>query len=704
MKESASPAVLTQQLHTARRRFWRRMAAATGAVMAATVMAAAAYFTRVAEFRIAPEAAAAAARVTVTDGIGLVFFAAAYVVGRRAELSFAADGFVSQTLAVDFAYDHFPLRVDLRAAPGQVVMVAEPADAATRWRVDGEYVASGAEVSITLPPGVARMVAEHDFYQPQAVTLEVRGGQTITRKMALALVIGELNIASQPSAARVFIDGEERGATPLRVAVAGGRHGVRLELDGYENLADEVAVTYRKPRPRRDYHLIPRPAVARISASPGGGVVRVDGVAVAVQWSGGFANLALTAGKTQLVSYEKAGYATQSRQMLARPAAPATANFALDAEFGEVTIRSVPAAQITINGGARGATPQTFRLSTIAHVITLAREGYRSIKVSATPTAATPLLIEHALRDELGARLTESPPLITAAGGVEMRRFDPRGTGGEFVMGAPSHEKSARANEFQRRVKLTKPFYVGVHEITEAQFAQYLAAGSAAGSGANSAADSSQNRSAQAAASGNLPARGMSWRAAAGFANWMSAQHGLAPAYDFAAADGRDFDATADGYRLLSEAEWEWLARRAGRAAAARFVWGNAQTIPANSGNFADESARGSAPKYIPQYHDGFAGVAPVASFAARVGLYDLAGNVSEWVHDGYDLRPPRPGVVYVDPFGAAGDYGQRGRVIKGASFRTASLTGLRASFRAGARHGRDDIGFRVARYVYGKE
>ena len=107
-------------------------------------------------------------------------------------------------------------------------------------------------------------------------------------------------------------------------------------------------------------------------------------------------------------------------------------------------------------------------------------------------------------------------------------------------------------------------------------------------------------------------------------------------------------------------------------------------------------------PQYIARYRDGFAGVAPVASFAAdAAGLYDMAGNLSEWMHDRYSLQPPGPGQVERNPFG--GRYGDS-RVIKGANFRSASVTGLRSSFRDGLLNGRDDVGFRVARYLYGKE
>jgi formylglycine-generating enzyme required for sulfatase activity len=246
-------------------------------------------------------------------------------------------------------------------------------------------------------------------------------------------------------------------------------------------------------------------------------------------------------------------------------------------------------------------------------------------------------------------------------------------------MGAPRHEKGQRANEFQREVVLEKPFYVSLHEVTEAQYSQFKKGGGGPG---------------------KLPVTSVSWENAAAFCNWLSDKEGIEPFYRFSNGRYDGFNAASDGYRLPSEAEWEWLARKAGRPKQTRFPWGDDQVIPPLSGNFADETARGSVEFYIPNYNDGFAKLAPVGSYNRdKGGLFDLAGNVSEWVHDYYSLVPPRKNAVEYDPFGATDG---SNRVVKGANWRSGTLTELRASFREGAVEGREDLGFRVARYLYG--
>ena len=156
----------------------------------------------------------------------------------------------------------------------------------------------------------------------------------------------------------------------------------------------------------------------------------------------------------------------------------------------------------------------------------------------------------------------------------------------------------------------------------------------------------------------------------------------------------------ADGYRLLTEAEWEWLARKSGKKKQTVFPWGNESVVPVMAGNIADESANGLASFYVPNYNDGYAKVAPVGSFPAEVsGLFDLTGNVSEWVHDFYSLAPPIEKTVQVDPLGPSfGD----AHVIKGSSWRSGTRTLLRAAYRDGLMDRRDDVGFRIGRYLYG--
>ncbi len=100
----------------------------------------------------------------------------------------------------------------------------------------------------------------------------------------------------------------------------------------------------------------------------------------------------------------------------------------------------------------------------------------------------------------------------------------------------------------------------------------------------------------------------------------------------------------------------------------------------------------------MPGYNDGYRGAAPVASYAAApAGMYDLAGNVSEWTGDYYAVYPGEETELVSDPTGPAqGEH----RVVRGSSWRHGATSELRASYRDYSDKPRADIGFRIARYA----
>ena len=78
-----------------------------------------------------------------------------------------------------------------------------------------------------------------------------------------------------------------------------------------------------------------------------------------------------------------------------------------------------------------------------------------------------------------------------------------------------------------------------------------------------------------------------------------------------------------------------------------------------------------------------------------------LTGNVKEWVHDYYLVSVPKSNMIYYDPSGPKKGVGH---VVKGSSYLSATLQEVRASYRDSEVNKKDDIGFRIVRYLYGKE
>ncbi|WP_329743299.1 SUMF1/EgtB/PvdO family nonheme iron enzyme [Dyella sp. A6] len=265
---------------------------------------------------------------------------------------------------------------------------------------------------------------------------------------------------------------------------------------------------------------------------------------------------------------------------------------------------------------------------------------------------------------------------------------------GSFTMGASSNNNGKNDAETpQHEVTITKGFAMSRSAITVAQFRQFVKAsgyvpdsvrlGGASVYDARSGTmrdDSNatwQDNYEGRPADGNLPVVNISWNDAEAYVAWLSRR-------------------TGKTYRLPSEAEFEY-ALRAGTTT--RYWWGDGTPTEKveNITGSLDRSSNGRRWSHaFHGYRDGYWGPAPVMSFKPNpFGLYDMDGNVSEWVadcwHDNY-IRAPNNGSAWINP-------GCTAHVIRGGSWGS-SPAQVRSSYRQGAdsdvRSGR--VGFRVVR------
>ncbi len=114
-------------------------------------------------------------------------------------------------------------------------------------------------------------------------------------------------------------------------------------------------------------------------------------------------------------------------------------------------------------------------------------------------------------------------------------------TGGTFEMGSPDTESWRSDDELQHTVAVSD-FYMGIYELTQEEYSEVM------GSNPNSF---SGNR---------LPVESVTWLDAVSYCNARSEKEGLRPAYT---VEGQavTWDRSADGYRLSTEAEWEYACR-----------------------------------------------------------------------------------------------------------------------------------------------
>jgi len=229
---------------------------------------------------------------------------------------------------------------------------------------------------------------------------------------------------------------------------------------------------------------------------------------------------------------------------------------------------------------------------------------------------------------------------------------------GEFMMGSDESPEALTRDypQYDRKrflelvdeapvhkVRITRPFYLGQHEVTVGQFRRFVEASGyrpeseADGTGGYGySRDYDPGKSEQGDAfegrnpkyswrnpgfyqGGDHPVVNVTWNDAMALSKWLSEKEGVT-------------------YRLPTEAEWEYAARAGTQT---RYYSGNDVQSLLKVANLFDADARKNWPQwesYALEGHDGFEFTSPVGHFAPNAfGLYDMLGNAWEWCADWYD-------------------------------------------------------------------
>ena len=246
---------------------------------------------------------------------------------------------------------------------------------------------------------------------------------------------------------------------------------------------------------------------------------------------------------------------------------------------------------------------------------------------------------------------------------------------GEFLMGSPDDDKDADNNEKpQHRVRITRPFYLGAYEVTQAQYKAVMGNNRSYFSANGDAKDKVAGESTD-----QYPVEQVSWFDAVIFCNKLSEKEGRRSFYEIDDKEIRVPDWNGPGYRLPTDAEWEY-ACRANVSTPTRYSFGDEVAELREYGWFEANSTR--THPVGKKRRNGF-------------GLHDMHGNVSEWCWDWYGegyYKQRRED----DPTGPAPALN---RVVRGGSWRSSGRGHCRSAFRGrnapGDRY--SHVGFRLA-------
>src|SRR5436305_901454 len=511
----------------------------------------------------------------------------------------------------------------------------------------------------------------------------------------VAFLIGRLGsvvVEVHPEDARVRAPGALSLHLGGRLWVSPGPHRVRAEREGYLP-AEAALVVHRGGTERLRLVLAKLPGQLQIDTAGVVAAVSIDGVAAGlapgvISVPAGDRTLSLRAPRyvdyTTTLGIEGAG----ARQELHVRLQPAWGTLAVTAvpQGAHVSVDGVDsgAAPVSVaapSGAPRGQTPQSLLLPAVEHRIEVRKAGFIPFEAVLTPVPELERAVQyHLTPSDRGRALLESAPLIRSQIGYVLRLVPP----GAFQMGSERREQGRRPNEGLRTVTLQRPFYIGVLPVTNGDFRRFRPEHASGYIDRQSIDLDSQ------------PVTQVSWEDAAEFCNWLSHQDGLPPAYQRSGTSLALARPVTRGYRLPTEAEWEYAGRYGPSGESYRFAWGDSPPVPLGVGNLAGGETGSSLPATLPGYRDDYPVVSPVGKFhPTALGLHDMSGNVSQWVNDYYEsFVDPAP---MTDPLGPS-----QGtlHVVRGASWKTASVSELRLAWRDTASGPEPTVGFRLARYA----
>lgn len=560
--------------------------------------------------------------------------------------------------------------------PGILAFTSNPPGATVRYLNE---VLGATPFEADVEVGAATFEFSAPRFKPNSIVVDVAGRQQ-RQKVSLDLEPdwALVTMATEPEGASIFVDGEDSGAlTPGPVEILSGEHTIRVRKPGFRSWSDIIYVNAGETIALDKVSLEPIGAELSVSTDPSGASVIVDG-----EFNGLTPLvLELDADEQYDVDVLLTGYESVSEKISLRSGTVRTLDLKMAQVMGNLQVTTEPQeVEVYVDGNYLGLSDAVFPLHAIEHDVELKKEGYAGF--------STTLKIQKNLTQEIRvklltheeARLEALKQVRTTADGQQLVLLQPS----PIKMGASRRQPGRRANEVYRTTNLNRLFYLGTREVTNAQFRAF-AAGHSSGEFQGISLDKDEQ-----------PVVSVPWREVAFYCNWLSKQDDLEPFYIVFGNEVIGVNENALGYRLPSEAEWSYAARHVeGEEDLLHFPWGRDLPPPARHGNYADRAAQHVVGRIIFDYNDNHTVSAPVGSFGANSKeLFDMGGNVAEWVHDYYSIPAAESTIPNLGP--TEGEF----HVIRGSSWLFGSIRELRLSFRDYGIDGRNDVGFRIARYA----
>jgi len=478
--------------------------------------------------------------------------------------------------------------------------------------------------------------------KPEVSTENSPPGNAVENKPGNA-TLSPITVKSTPQNATVFIDYVEKGVTDLGLYILSGVHDIQIEHPDYLPVREKISVapTTDKSKNVFSHNLVKNKGILSLSVVPANAVITLDGKMI------NSGNNEITPGKYLLEV--KAPHYTPFSEMI-------------EVQFGKTVNRSIELRKKAGN--------LQFTIKPISAKVALKQYGevkysWEGINLIENIQAGNYDLLatSHGYVDYTDIVSIKEGEIVVLE--IDMKKWSDVGnlipvSGGSFRMGCTEEQGAeCERRETPAHEVTLNDFYIGKYEVTQELWQSVMSGNPSEIKGAA------------------LPVTNVTWFDAVYFCNKLSELSGLQPAYKIK-GESVSCDFTTNGFRLPTEAGWEFAARGGKNSKNLKYSGSNnISSVAWYSGN----SGQKTHPVGEKQPNE--------------LGLYDMSGNVWEWCWDWFELE-------YYSSSGKLNPLGPtagENRVARGGSwYHDPKICRVSYRNRSGSQDDHPDVGFRLVR------